>query len=729
MKLNKIISLAVACFMLISCIPAFATTATAEPEVSAITIESGDTRILTFTADDNGAYLAEAALTGGKTNATGGVYRYGVASNSTRTTLNYNSATGKFGLDKIIRYTSTVEMLEDATKLTFNGTFFENGTQKFLSSYPVVNSLYYPKAGDTVVLDTVLDLNTLTFYYYVDNVLVAENTYVPTAGVTELKYGNALVYIGNDTITTAGTDFFKVSNATQTVYPAGTTIESVRSSIKVHDVNLNVTPVVPVTLASWRWVIDSLGNDTYGLRMAHNTYFDGGIGIPFPVNFSDGSEDIARVSVKFNVLKDLAPAYKDQYINAVYKKDGTRLGDHTLKGNGTPINFVDLPKGTYTFDAIADKKTKTVYYYINGRLLGSNSYVPADTDTASTKIELEHLGFYFGLDNGTASSQVTFANITDAKFYDYPAAATLASVQNEVLAAVSTLPATPTMRNSSTVGTMTKTDAGHVYTTLANPSADVTLNPRIIACEKGTFATTTDKYMVIGTKLAVNNHKNSNFFQFCVKDSKGVRANSSVFAGWEGDVYDVKVIVDFANKEYHFYRDNTYIGKVAASASQVDAERLLIFSYQYDAALDGYAAGEETYTISDSYTRFYSDAYTGTLADVVAAEVGTDISTCYLGLTYYTPWKEGDFGYNDRETHHRVFATINGFDAEKYNCYMVGYSLDENGNEVLGFVRPFTKASMNNAELKANCDVIKVFIWDKEFNPEYQAYVLDYCKR
>ena len=166
MKISKIISFAVACFMLISCIPAFANTATATPEDYVVT--SANTNCSRFTEDENGTYILKSYLSG-YAHAGNTVFRYGDGTSSERIEIPLDSTTGKFTLDKILRFTSTVSLTLKPTAFNFGTFYYKNGST--LTNPSGVNTAVsaaslYPQQGDVVTVEapagiieyTVLDI-------------------------------------------------------------------------------------------------------------------------------------------------------------------------------------------------------------------------------------------------------------------------------------------------------------------------------------------------------------------------------------------------------------------------------------------------------------------------------------------------------------------------------------------------------------------------------------------
>ena len=735
MKMNKIISFVIVCAVFLSCIgiPAFA--ATTETVVETIGMTSGNTNIASIseTTNGSGVWKAITADTVGSdegdkyANAGNARFRLGTVDKSQPTNISLTQdEDGNWSADTIVRYRFNLKSLVNATRFDFWTYYYLDDVLKSPTAVypkkPAESSIYSPASGDEFLVDIVVDLNTLTSYFYLDNELCGSHTLTPPEETKNIKFASGKFYFGDSKVTSGGVELCEVSNINKYTYPAGTTINSVQNEIT--DV-LRVMDVVPETLANWRWTVpeNSTNAGTYDLTMVHDKFFHGGIGIPFGVNFSDGTTGLVKVEATIKAIRNFN--FGGNKINAVYKRDGSIVGNYELNGVGTPLTISKLSKGTYKFEAIADKSTKTVYYYINGRLKGSNSYIEATTDTDDTEIVLEYLGLYLGTVDSVPEDNTVFAQISNVKRHLYPSTMTLNALQAEV-SRISYMPASYSVR-SGAIATGVDAEDGYTVTvkeTVGTSNSGVQLSTRVSVPETINFASSTDKYVALGSKLKIAEHKNSNFMSLAVEGT-GSRTQTVNFRIDEGETYDVTAIIDVRNKKVYFYLDNVLIGEHTTSLTELG--HLIYFFSEFEEPKNGFAAGEETITLSDAYTNYYSANYTGTLEDVVAAEIGTDIENMYLGTCGYTPWKEGDSGYGT-ETH-RVFAYIYGFDATKHRCYIVGYNTDESGNEVMTFATPVEREYTLLAKPYGSFDKIKVFIWNTDVSPVYKAYELSYCIR
>ena len=228
MKLNKIISLALACLMIIGC-SVTASAATPTGTTTSYVVASGNGKVATFTNDGTGTFVAKSVLNG-YANANNTQFCYGSGYDKDSVELTLDSATGKFSLDKILRFSSTIDVTLKPTSFNF-GTFFYTGKTLVYPKSFVVPSASRPAAGSKINIDSVVDLNTLTSYFYINNVYVGEHSYTPAAGTAALRFSNAIVYFGNSDVTTADVEMLKVSNITKTEYPAGTALADVQNAV------------------------------------------------------------------------------------------------------------------------------------------------------------------------------------------------------------------------------------------------------------------------------------------------------------------------------------------------------------------------------------------------------------------------------------------------------------------------------------------------------------------
>lgn len=725
MKLNKIISLAVACFMLISCVSAFANTATAttesgEPVTTAYTILTGNPNIASYTDDGTGTYVAKAVLGGTYANTQGALYQYGDGSD--RVALTLDSTTGKFSANKILRFTSTVKMTVAATHMTFNTPYLKNGgTNVFGTTVNGIN--YRPKAGDTIVIDAVVDLNTLTTYYYVGGQLVGSDTFTATSGATSLDFYKTNVYIGNNTVTTAGTELYKVSNIKKTEYPAGTTLASVQKIVTDVYVEKDTTPV---SLMTHRYTVSAKAGSTgvYEMVSKHGTAFHGSVAVP--MNDTEiNSTNTGHVRASFTFTPVVNMYYTANKFNVVRYEDTTKIGGDQISVP-TAVALPSIGTNSVKYDVILSKATGEAKYYVNGKLVGTNTYNASTATNASATITAKYLAFYTG--NSSVPIGTKVAEISDCKFYNYPAESfSFADIEAlvEGNTGVYTEVITPATRGNVTLSS----DTTHtIFTSQAKSGASDAPNSRISLKEPIVFGTTTDKYVVFNSKIKFTKHTNDFAFNMTLFDAGSNRVAGNAFAVQQGDEYVAKVIVDVANKKAYFYMDNFLVSTNDITISQVNL--LAFFMNNYDDEKAGLQAGEVVYGQSDLNAVHYTSEYTGTLSDVVAAEIGSDIENCSLRTAMYS-----EYGANDNKTeefmaeNYRLAVIANNFNVEDYKCIIAGYNLDEDGNEILAFTKKIHTSNYVYDAIPKDFDVLKVFLWDNSNNPVMKVYYPELCRR
>ena len=428
-----------------------------------------------------------------------------------------------------------------------------------------------------------------------------------------------MVYIGNNTVTTAGTELYRVRNIKRTVYPAGTTLAYVQE--KMMDVYRETAVAPQVLYNAHRFAVTpKSGSDgVYELKIkgtaAHNQFT-----VPMNVEISSDNSGYSRAT--FTVTPKTNMYYAATKLNIIHTEDGTEVGTASTLTSGTTATIPSIGTNVAKFDVVVNKANGEVKYYINGNLFGTYTYA----GTAGKKLVARDFGLYFGipavLDAGTL-----IAEISNAKVYNYPAGSSFAEVEAAIKGntGVYTEIITPQTRGNVTLFN----DTTHtIFTSQAKSGASDAPNSRISLKAPIVFGTTTDKYVVFNSKIKFTKHTNDFAFNMTLFDGGSNRVAGNAFAVQQGDEYVAKVIVDVANKKAYFYMDNFLVSTNDITISQVNL--LAFFMNNYDVEKAGLQAGEVVYAQSDLNAVHYTSEYTGTLSDVVVAEIGSDIENCVL---------------------------------------------------------------------------------------------------
>ena len=718
MKFNKIISLVVGCLMLFSCIPALATTAVSEAYV----ITSGNAKVASFTDDGNGTYIAKSVLDG-YTHAGNTVFRYGQGTSSERIDIPLDSESGKFKLDKIMRFTSTISLTLNPTAFNFGTFYYKNGSTL---TYPTsVNTAVnaaalYPQQGDVITVDSVVDLNTLTSYFYINNTYVGEHVLASDkySDATSLKFGNTLIYVGQSGVTAADVELCRVSDVKRTIYPAGTTLASVQEEIT--DV-YSETDITPVSLMTHRFTVTakSGADGVYNVTEKHASAFHGSVAVPLDTVISSSKEGHVRATFTFTPKVNMY--YTANKINVVRYEGDTKIGNDQL-GTPTPISLPSFGTNSIKFDAVVNKATGEAKYYVNGNLVGSNTYTATD---ASATLTAKYLALYTGLHSAAQGDIV--AEISNAKLYNYPATYTYADIEAAIKGNIGVYVETLTPATRGNVNLSNDTNYT-VFTSKASGGASDAANSRINLKEPIVFATSTDKYVVFSSKIKFTKHTNDFFYNMTLFDGGSNRVASQFFAVQQGDEYVAKAIIDVANKKAYYYMDNYLISSHDITFSQVNLLAFLMNNYDVEKA--GLVADEVIFGQADTKATHYTSAYTGTLSDVVANEIGSDVEECSLRSAYYSEYASTDNKTEEfMAENYRLAVIANNFNVEDYMCIIAGYNLDEDGNEILAFTRKIHSSNYIYDAIPKDFDVLKVFLWDNASNPIMKVYYPALCRR
>ena len=161
-----------------------------------------------------------------------------------------------------------------------------------------------------------------------------------------------------------------------------------------------------------------------------------------------------------------------------------------------------------------------------------------------------------------------------------------------------------------------------------------------------------------------------------------------------------------------------------------DVSYLATFMNNYDDEKDGMVAGEVEFSVTDSYANHYTSDFEGTLEDVIAAEIGSDIEVCSIRTAWYSEYSANDNKSEEiMANYYRLALIANNFNAEDYKCVVAGYKYDDEGNEVLAFTKKIVNSNYIYDAIPKDFDVLKVFLWDSVSNPIMKVYYPALCRR
>ena len=695
------------------------------PVTATYVATSANTAASDFEAGADGSYVMKSVLSGNYTHAGNTVYRYGTGAVSERVELNADSSTGKFTKDKIYRFTSKITVNRRPTTLNFGSFYYKNGSSLV---YPgSVNGLsFIPDAGDTITVDSIVDLNTLTSYYYVDSVFVgSHNLYTnlystqTLADATSLKFGNALVYVGSADVTESDVELFTVTDVTKTEYPLGTTFEDVQAELADVYYEMEVTPA---SIMGWRYTVTAKtgSKGVYNVNSKHPSACNGSVVLPIDAVIDSSNSGWVRGSLTLTPKVNMY--YTANKLSVVRYEDDTKIGNDQFSVP-TPVSIPSLGTTPVKVDTVVNRATGEARFYMNGKYVGSNTYnVSDDSKTLTAK--------YFGVYIGTTVVPVdtVVAEISDAKIYNYPASDfSYADIEAEIAGAtgIYTEVITPKQRgNVTTVGDM---DGTH-FVSKATAGISEAANTMNQLSEPAVFDTTTDKYLVLSNKIKFIKHTNDFSYANAIFPSSGNRITSDAFAVQQGDEYTAKAIIDIANKKVYFYMNNYFVS--VKDLDTADVSYLATFMNNYDDEKDGMATGEVEFSVTDSYANHYTSDFEGTLDDVIAAEIGSDILNGSIRTAWYSEYIDTDNKTQEfMAENYRLAVIANNFNPEEYKCVVAGYKYDAEGNEALAFTKTIVKSNYIYDAIPKDFDVIKVFLWDSSSNPIMRVYYPTLCRR
>ena len=300
-------------------------------------------------------------------------------------------------------------------------------------------------------------------------------------------------------------------------------------------------------------------------------------------------------------------------------------------------------------------------------------------------------------------------------------------IENEIIGdtGIYTEVITPKQRgNVTTVGDM---DGTH-FVSKATAGISEAANTMNQLSEPAVFDTTTDKYLVLSNKIKFIKHTNDFSYANAIFPSSGNRITSDAFAVQQGDEYTAKAIIDIANKKVYFYMNNYFVS--VKDLDTADVSYLATFMNNYDDEKDGMATGEVEFSVTDSYANHYTSDFEGTLDDVIAAEIGSDILNGSIRTAWYSEYVDTDNKTQEfMAENYRLAVIANNFDPEEYKCVVAGYKYDAEGNEALAFTKTIVKSNYIYDAIPKDFDVIKVFLWDSSSNPIMRVYYPTLCRR
>ena len=694
------------------------------PTTEPCVVTSGNVSVSNF-EEINGSYVMKSVLAGNYTHAGNTVYRYGAGTAGERVELGIDSSTGKFAKNKIYRYSSTVTVNVKPTGLSFGSFYYKNGSSLV---YPksVAAASFIPEAGEAITVDSIVDLNTLTSYYYVNNVFAgSHNLYNDLYStqtlndVSTLNFGNTLVYIGSSNTQTPGVELFTVTDVKKTEYPVGTTLEDIQLELnnKYYE-----QEAIPASIMGWRYTVTpKSGSDgVYNVTSKHDSACNGSVVLPIDTVIDSSNSGWIRGT--FTLTPKVNMYYTANKLSVVRYEDSTKIGNDQFSVP-TPVTIPSLGTTPVKVDTVVNKATGEAKFYINGKYVGSNTYRTSDDSKTLT-------AKYFGLYIGTTvvPKETIVAEISNAKIFNYPDSDfTYADIEAAIMGntGIYTEVITPKQRgNVTTVGDMDGTHFVSKKTSGVSEAANIMTQ----LSEPVVFGATTDKYVVISNKIKFIKHTNDFSYANSIFPSSGNRITADAFALQQGDEYTAKAIIDVAAKKVFFYMDNIFVSE--KDIETADVSYLATFMNNYDDEKDGMTAGEVEFSVTDSHAVHYTSDYTGDLDDVIAHEIGSDIKVCSIRTAWYSEYSANDNKSEEVvKNNYRLALIANNFNADSFKCIVAGYKYDEQGNEVLAFTKKIINANYIYDAIPKDFDVLKVFLWDSASNPLMRVYYPTLCRR